>query len=256
METKERGNFVSVGRAWEILKKNWMMISIGATIGGLIALIVSFVFMVLKYSASSDILVNQKVDNTSVQYAVQQADLQAINTYKDILKKPIILDTVLKELKQKNNYAGTMDDLKKSIAITNSTNSQVVTVTATDTNAYTAADMANMIAEVFKRKIKTIMKVDNVTVVSKATVDTTPVSPNKKLNILLGLVVGALLGTLVGVIKELMDTTVKGTDFLDDLGLVNLGSAYHISSSNNSRSYRVVEIVEDADGSSEMHRRV
>ena len=241
METKERENFVSVGRAWEILKKNWMVISIGATIGGLIALIVSFVFMVPKYSASSDILVNQKVDNTSVQYAVQQADLQAINTYKDILKKPIILDTVLKELKQKNN---------------NSTNSQIVTVTATDTNAYTAADMANMIADVFKRKIKTIMKVNNVTVVSKATVDTTPVSPNEKLNILLGLVVGALLGTLVGVIKELMDTTVKGTDFLDDLGLVNLGSAYHISSSNNSRSYRVVEIVEDADGSSEMHRRV
>ena len=103
METKERENFVSVGRAWEILKKKWMVISIGATIGGLIALIVSFVFMVPKYSASSDILVNQKVDNTSVQYAVQQADLQAINTYKDILKKPIILDTVLKELKQKNS---------------------------------------------------------------------------------------------------------------------------------------------------------
>lgn len=256
METKERGNFVSVGKAWEILKKNWILITSGAVIGGLLALVISFIFMVPKYSASSDILVNQKVDNTSVQYAVQQADLQAINTYKDILKKPIILDAVLKELKQKNNYAGNMDDLKKAIAISNSTNSQVVTVTATDTNAYTAADMANMIADVFKRKIKTVMKVDNVTIVSKATVDTKPVSPNKKLNLLIGLAVGALIGIFVGVIKDLMDTTVKGSEFLDELGLVNLGVAYHISGKHNNRNYRVVDIIDERDNSNDTQRRV
>lgn len=256
MENKENGKIVSVGKALDILKMNWILIISGAVIGGLLAMIVSFVFMVPKYSASSDILVNQKVDNTSVQYAVQQADLQAINTYKDILKKPIILEDVLKELKQKDNYTGNMDDLKKSIVISNSTNSQVVTVTTTDTNAYIAADMANMIADVFKKKIKMIMKVNNVTIVSKATVDTTPVSPNKKLNIFLGLVLGALIGVLFGVVKDLMDTTVKGTEFLDELGLVNLGVAYHISNSGNGRNYRVVDIIEDVDSDNDMHRRV
>lgn len=52
------------------------------------------------YSASADLLVNRQHDDTQqgLQYNDQQADVQIINTYKDIITRPIILNAVVKEL--------------------------------------------------------------------------------------------------------------------------------------------------------------
>ncbi|PAY59144.1 chain-length determining protein, partial [Ligilactobacillus salivarius] len=178
-----------------------------------------------KYNSSIDILVNQKENNAQVQYAAQQADLQVINTYKDVLTKPIILTSVLKEVKRTDNYQGNLSTLEKSVKVLNQTNSQVITVSVTDKNAYVAVDVANTIGKVFAKKVKKMMQVDNVTIVSNAKVNTTPVSPNKKLSALIGVVVGLLLGILFAIVKELTDKTVKDSGFLtDELGLTNIGS--------------------------------
>ncbi|KRN33113.1 YveK family protein [Liquorilactobacillus mali] len=228
---------IDLRRLFVLLKKNYLGIILWGIIGAIVAFIVSFIFMTPQYSASIDLLVNQKADNESLQYNVQQADLQAINTYEDVIKKPVILEPVVKELRQKDNYSGSVASLEKLVSISNATNSQVLTVTVTDTNAYTAADLANSIGKVFSQKIKKMMKVDNVTIVTKATANTTPVSPNKKLNLLIGVIVGLLIGVAIVVIKDLLDTTVRDEKFLtEELGLTSLGAISHIQG----RKYRRV----------------
>ncbi|WP_281165673.1 YveK family protein [Liquorilactobacillus sicerae] len=237
----------------KLLWKNiWGIIAWGV-IGILIALGVSFIFMTPKYSATIDLLVNQKVDNSALQYNVQQADLQAINTYKDVLTKPVILSPVLKQVKQQDNYAGSLADLESAVSISNETNSQVVSVTVTDTNAYTAADIANTIGKVFSKKIKKMMKVDNVTVVTKAKADTSPVSPIIKLNVLIGFVVGILIGIALIVVRDLLDTSVRDEKFLtEDLGLTSLGFVSHMSRSTSRHAVSVV-VSQQAESK---HRRV
>ncbi|WP_304652013.1 Wzz/FepE/Etk N-terminal domain-containing protein, partial [uncultured Ligilactobacillus sp.] len=84
-----------------IMKKNILGIVICGVIGLVLSTIVSTVIMTPKYESSVDILVNQKSSDIQTQLNVQQADLQAINTYKDVLKKPIILSDVLKQLREK-----------------------------------------------------------------------------------------------------------------------------------------------------------
>ncbi|MDU1487487.1 Wzz/FepE/Etk N-terminal domain-containing protein [Ligilactobacillus animalis] len=247
-------SMIDVSRFFEVIKKNLIGIIACGLAGVIVSLIVSFFMITPKYDSTVDILVNQKSSNNAMQFNMQQADLQAINTYKDVLKKSVILTPVLKEVRKRDNYQGTLDDLQKSIKITNQTNSQVISVTVTDKNAYIATDIANTIGKVFTREIKKMMQVDNVTVVTKASVNTKPVSPKKKLNVFIGIVIGLALGIIIAIIRDLRDTTVKGTDFLEELGLINLGVAYHIS--GNSRNYRVVDVIEDADDNSEMHRRV
>ena len=94
------------------------------------------------------------------------------------------------------------------------------------------------------------MKIDNVTVVTKATANTSPVSPRKMVNSVLGLIIGIIIGIAIAVIKELRDTTVKDTDFLTkELGLTNLGAIYHISSDN--QDYGLVKIIEKNESVSE-----
>ncbi|WKB70674.1 YveK family protein [Ligilactobacillus ruminis] len=234
---------IDLSQLFGAVKKSIVSIIIWGIAGLLVSLFATFVLMTPKYGSTIDILVNQKADNTQMQYTAQQADLQAINTYMDVLKKSVILAPVVKEVRERDNYQGSVGTLQKSMTITNQTNSQVLSVTVTDTNAYTAADIANTIGKVFAKKIKTMMKIDNVTVVTKATVNTNPVSPRKMVNSVLGLIIGIIIGVAIAVIKELCDTTVKDTDFLTkELGLTNLGAIYHIRSDN--QDYGLVKIIE------------
>lgn len=242
MNRKDDDMIIDLGHLMGILKKNIVAIIIWAILGLVVSLGSVFLFIEPKYSSNVDILVNQKADNVQVQYAAQQADLQAINTYKDVLTKPIILTPVLKEVKRTDNYQGNLGTLEKSIKVSNQTNSQVLTVTVTDRNAYVAADVANTIGKVFTKKVKKMMQVDNVTIVSKAKVNTKPVSPNKKLFSLAGVIVGIIIGVVIVLIREFTDKTVKDNNFLtNELGLTNIGSVYHLDINDN--DYGVVKVI-------------
>ena len=242
MNKKDETTILDIGYVLLILKKNIISIFVWVIFGLIVSMGIVFLFIEPKYSSNVDILVNQKANNAQVQYAAQQADLQAINTYKDVLTKPIILSPVLKEVRRTDNYQGSLSTLEKSIKVSNQTNSQVVTVTVTDKNAYVAADIANTIGKIFTKKVKKMMQVDNVTIVSKAKVNNKPVSPNKKLYALMGLLVGLIIGTSIAFIKELTDKTVKDSSFLtDELGLTNIGSVYHLDINDN--DYGIVKVI-------------
>lgn len=240
METKQ--SEIDITKLLNALKKQIGIIVFMGIFVMLISSVLAWLFIQPKYSSSIDILVNQKNNNTAVQYNIQQADLQAINTYKDVLTKPIILSAVLKDIKRTDNYQGNLRTLEKSIEIDNQTNSQVITVNVTDKNAYVAADIANTIGKVFAKKVKKMMQVDNVTIVSDAKVNSKPVSPNKKLFALAGVVLGLFIGVAIAFIKEFTDKTVKDSNFLtDELGLTNIGSVYHLDINDN--DYDIVEVI-------------
>ena len=87
------------------------------------------------------------------------------------------------------------------------------------------------------------MQVDNVSIVSKAKVNNKPVSPRKKVNLIIGLVVGVFCGVIFILIKELTDKTVKDSSFLtDELGLTNIGSVYHLDI--NEDDYGTVKVID------------
>lgn len=231
---------IDLGRLLLTLKKNLFSIIAWAVVGLIISLVVLFIFIEPKYSATTDILVNQKNDNVQTQYAAQQADLGAVTTYEDILKRSVILSPVLKEVKTRDNYKGSLGDLQKSVSVSNETNSKIISVTVTDKDAYTAADIANTVAKTFKEKIVKMMKIDNITIVSSAKPNATPVFPKKTLGALVGIVLGALIGVAIAIVRELTDKTVKDMDFLtDEVGLTSLGTVFHIEDD----SFAAVEVL-------------
>lgn len=234
---------IDLGRLLLTLKKNLFSIIAWAVVGLIISLVVLFIFIEPKYSATTDILVNQKNDNIQTQYAAQQADLGAVTTYEDILKRSVILSPVLKEVKARDNYKGSLGDLQKSVSVSNETNSKIISVTVTDKDAYTAADVANTVAKTFKEKIVKMMKIDNVTIVSNAKPNPSPVFPKKTLGALVGIVLGALIGVAIAIVRELTDKTVKDMDFLtDEVGLTSLGTVFHIEDEN---AFAAVEVLNE-----------
>ena len=139
------------------------------------------------------------------------------------------MDTVETKINKGNSHK--LTDVDEMVSISNNQNSQVFSINVKADNAYTAADIANTTAETFQKKAPKIMSgTDNVSIISKAKPDLTPVSPKSKLNILIGLVLGLLLGIGIAFIRELTDKTVKDESFLtDELGLTSLGVINNIA---------------------------
>ncbi|MCG0826400.1 chain-length determining protein [Lactiplantibacillus plantarum] len=78
-----------------------LKIIIGSTIiVTLLAFVVTFFVMTPKYQSTTQLLVNRKLDDNQQTAVLQQtqADVQMINTYKDIITSPTILKDVAKDV--------------------------------------------------------------------------------------------------------------------------------------------------------------
>lgn len=260
-------NTIDLRRLFNLCRKHLKFLITCTIALALAGFIVSKFIMTPKYTATTQLLVNQKNENNAngQAYNNQQADIQVINTYKDIITSPVILKETKKELantvkvvrkaqpaKYKTladgtkrlvsaakpakvehtgqGYSMTTSQLSDAITIKTQTNSQVFSVSVETDNPKKSAAAANTIASVFKKRIKKIMNVNNVTIVARATTPSKPSSPNVKLFTLAGAVLGLLISFMIVLMRDLMDTSVRDNDFMvDELGLTNLGQITHIN---------------------------
>jgi len=205
---------ISLKELMQVLRKRLSMIAL-ITLGAMIVTaIVTYFVMTPVYESSTQILVNKASDDQTM-YTTNavQTNVQLVNTYNVIIKSPSILDKVIDELKLNM----TTDELNDKIEVSTEQNSQVFTLTVKDTNPYMAAKIANKIGGVFKKEVKNIMKVDNVTVISKAQVPTGPVSPKPFLNIAIALVVGLMVGVGIAFLLEYLDNTIKDEQDIEQM---------------------------------------
>lgn len=92
-----------------------------------------------------------------------------------------------------------------------------------------AALIANTTAQTFRNKIKSIMSVNNVSIVSKAAVNPKPVSPRLPMNLAIGFALGLLFGIGFAFLNEALDKTVKDENFFNEAGLTSLGIVSEIA---------------------------
>mgnify|MGYP005763565389 CR=1 FL=1 len=255
----EKENTIDLRRLLALCRKHLKMLIIWTVGLGVIAWGLAEFVIPGQYTATTQILVNQKGSTANGQaYNNQQADVNMINTYKNIITNQVILSAAQSELangtkivtpakkakyekladgtkrlvraaqpavrKQTKSYKLSLSELKSAISVTTESNSQVFSLSAKSNDPAEAKAIANTVASVFKRKIKKIMDVNNVTIVSKATKPSTPSFPKPKLFALAGAVLGLLISFAWIVVRDLMDTTVRDDDFMtSELGLTNLG---------------------------------
>ena len=264
-------NTIDLHRLMVLCRKHIKMLIIWTLLAGVLGFVIAQFVVVPKYTATTEILVNQKHtnDNNGQAYNNQQADIQMINTYKDIITNQVILSKASKQLKDpvhvikpaqkavyRTNADGTRrlikeaqpavverggksynfstDELKKAISVQTQQNSQVFSLQVKTDDPQESAVVANTVANVFKQQIKKIMSVNNVTIVSRASTPNSPSFPNKKLFALAGAVLGLVLSFLYILIGDLMDTSIHDDEYLtNELGLTNLGHVNHIEMSRD-----------------------
>lgn len=217
---------ISLLELFEILKKRLGMIMALSVLGLILSFVFTFFVTTPQYSATTQMLVSQTESNQTIQQGDINTNLQLINTYKDIIKGPVILDDVRETLEVDLTHS----QLSNKIQVASDSASQVFSLEVTDTNPYEAAEIANTTAEIFQNKIDDIMNVDNVTIISAAVPNSNPVSPNKTMNLAIGLLLGLMSGIGLAFVLEFLDNTVKDERFItEELGWTNLGSIMEMS---------------------------
>ncbi|QTQ08953.1 capsule biosynthesis protein CapA [Macrococcoides canis] len=214
---------IDISKVLNLLKRNWKFIVGLSLLGALIAAAVSFFLIKPTYSASTQILVNSNGDNSQLELQANQTDLQLINTYNEIIKSPVILDKVAKNLNTTKNLAS-------NISVSNSTQSKVITINATAKNYKDAAKIVNETARVFSKEVGKIMKTDNVTVLTKAdeNLKASPVKPKPLINTFIGLFFGLLLALAVIILRSILDKRVRTEeDVQETLGIPVIGMIPH-----------------------------
>ncbi|AIQ54444.1 YveK family protein [Paenibacillus sp. FSL R7-0331] len=210
---------------FQIVKKRlWMIVSI-VVIVCLLAGIYSLYIKKPVYEASTKIIVNQ---TQQVQTAASELDLnqintniQMINTYKEIIKTPAILDVVANNYPEFNTNA---EELLKKVNVSSVNNTQVMTLVVRDNSYQRAAELVNAISLVFKQEIPSLFNVQNVSILNEAKlnppVEPGPVEPNVVMNLAIAFIVSLMIGLGIAFLLEYLDDTLKTEEDIEKyLGL-------------------------------------
>ncbi|MEV5112719.1 YveK family protein [Peribacillus frigoritolerans] len=219
---------ISIKDIFKTLKKRWKLIMLLTLLAALISGSISYFLLTPVYQSSTQILVNQKQSENQLDSTQIRSNIDMINTYSVIIKSPAILEKVIDDLELDQS----VEQLSEKITINSQENSQVFSLTVQDSNPAKAVEIANTVSSIFQKEIKDIMKVDNVSILSKAEIkeNPAPVKPNPLLNIAIAVVVGLMAGIGLAFLIEYLDNTIKDEDDIERLlDLPLLGSIQKIS---------------------------
>lgn len=213
-------NSLDLTKIFALLKKNWWLLVLLPLIFLLITLAITFFLMKPQYQANTQVLVNQKEKNPEMMAQEVQGNIQLVNTYSEIIKSPRILDEVAK--KDKEFSESQIEDM---MTVSNKDQSQILDIDVKSKDKKDAERVANEVADVFKERMPKIMKVDNVSILSRANDTATQVSPKVFLNAAIAILLGLFLAIIILILKAIFDKRIKTEEDVErELDIPVLGS--------------------------------
>lgn len=196
----------------KLWRKKFFIIFIGLLVGT-IALLGSVFFIKPKYTSTTSIYVVSRSSDTSLTNQDLQAGSYLVNDYKEVITSSEVLSSVIDQEK----LSMSASELSKDIAVTIPTDTRVISISVTDTDAQRACDIANTVREVAAEKIKAVTKVDDVTTLESATKPSHPSSPNVKKNAAIGALAGVFLAVVGILVAEVLDDRVRRPEDIEEV---------------------------------------
>ncbi|MCQ2963881.1 Wzz/FepE/Etk N-terminal domain-containing protein [Streptococcus sp.] len=206
-----------------LLRKLWSKKFFIAFVGllvGTIALLGSVFFIKPKYTSTTRIYVVSRSSDTTLTNQDLQAGSYLVNDYKEVITSSEVLASVIDQEK----LSMSAGQLSGEISVNIPTDTRVISISVTDTDAQRACDIANTVREVAAEKIKAVTKVDDITTLESATKASHPSSPNVKKNAAIGFLAGAFVAIVGILVAEALDDRVRRPEDIEEvLGLTLLG---------------------------------
>ncbi|MFF2911895.1 YveK family protein [Paenibacillus sp. NPDC057934] len=192
-----------------LIKKRLWLITVFVLISCATTLYVSKNFVVPVYSASGQLLVNN-IANVPAGSNLNELNfsLNLIESYKEIIKSPTILKEVVADHPE---FGLTQEKLRKKLEIKSSDKSQVINLSVEDENYTKAAGIVNAVSQTFIRSLPSLMKLDNVMLLTPADPANKPVAANAGIlmNIVISFVVSVMAALGIILLMETLNSTLR-----------------------------------------------
>lgn len=203
----------------KLWSKKFFIVFVGLLVGT-IALLGSVFFIKPKYTSTTRIYVVSRSSDTTLTNQDLQAGAYLANDYKEVITSSEVLSSVIDQEK----LSMSAGQLSGEIAVNIPTDTRVISISVTDTDAQRACDIANTVRQVAAEKIKAVTKVDDVTTLESATKPSHPSSPNVKKNAAIGALAGVFLAVVGILVAEVLDDRVRRPEDIEEvLGMTLLG---------------------------------
>lgn len=209
-------NTISLQEIAYALKKRWKLIALITIAATLVSAILSFFVIKPQYEAKAKLFIGKQ--ETQENNAYNNSDVmmyqQLMKTYAELVKTS---DLVTKAVKSANlDY--TQNEIKgilNNLTATPSADTQILDLSFKGGNPKEVLKVTEAITSEFISESKELIPNGNVQVIQKAQLPEHPVSPNKKLNILIAFVLGLMVGVGVVLLLEYLDNTFKSREELE-----------------------------------------
>ncbi len=157
------------------------------------------------YTASTSIYLTPQVSESgSLDYNSQMANSKLVTNVVNLMTQNNVMSEVAKDVGMENAAS-----VKKCITVTNESNTEIITITATTTDPKLSKDIANDTVSTFTKTMQKNLNVRNIEVVDRAKLSYVPSGPNIKKNTMLATMVGFVLGVGYAVLRFLFDNRLR-----------------------------------------------
>ncbi|MDP7977899.1 Wzz/FepE/Etk N-terminal domain-containing protein [Bacillus sp. WLY-B-L8] len=148
-----------------------------------------------------------------------QENKQLVTSYVDIIKSPLIIAAVKKELGLKRSSY----ELAKQISVMNTDNSQIITVTTKDSNPKLVKEITNSLANQSQERFKQYTNFEGVKILSDTVVneEVEKLFPKYMFILPISIIIGIFIGITLAILREYFDDKIyneydleNGTDLL------------------------------------------
>ncbi|WP_283693721.1 YveK family protein [Clostridium perfringens] len=209
-------NTISLQEIAYALKKRWKLIALITIVATLLSAILSFFVIKPQYEATTKLFIGKQEsqDNNAYNNSDVMMYQQLMKTYAELVKTSDLVNKAVKSANldyNQNEIKGILNNLTANP----SADTQILDLSFKGGNPKEVLKITEAITDEFISESKELIPNGNVQVIQKPQLPEYPVSPNKKLNILIAFVLGLMIGIGVVLLLEYLDNTFKSREDLE-----------------------------------------
>lgn len=204
-----------------VLRQHILALLLTTVLAALAGFLVSSFVLTPQYQASALMIVNTRQDTSANVTSDQLTSAsRLVSTYSIIVKSDTVLNQVIANLGLNMTY----ETLASKVEVSAVDETQVMEITVTDPNPDGARQVCEQITQVAPDAILTAVEAGSVKVISAASVDPDPVSPNIPRNTAIAGVLGLVVCVGILFLRVLLDNKINTEDDVTKhLGLTVIG---------------------------------
>ncbi|MGL4740743.1 MAG: YveK family protein [Sarcina sp.] len=202
------------------LKKRWLMILSITILTTVIAGVFSFYVIKPRYQGGVKVFIGKEGGHTVADSSYNNSDIalyqNLLKTYAEIIKtKDLAKDTVVSMGKEPTN--ANVGKVIGGLSVTPSEDTQILRIGYQTTDKTEIVPTLTAVVNSFMMKSKQLIPNGNVQVIETPYEPTSPVSPNKRLNVIIGFLLGLMISIGLAFLLEYLDNTIKNENELENI---------------------------------------